>query len=131
MELSVVTVASLGLAGLCLTLIVRGAHKEAAVFISIVTSLLLLGFALRHIQSVFQIIASYIQSVSGGSFYFSILIKVMLTAYVADFTAQLCKDAGEASIASKVELAGKAVIFVIASPVVLSVMELISRLIEL
>ena len=131
MELSVVTVASLGLAGLCLTLIVRGAHKEAAVFISIVTSLLLLGFALRHIQSVFQIIASYIQSVSGGSFYFSILIKVMLTAYVADFTAQLCKDAGEASIASKVELAGKAVIFVIASPVVLSVMELISRFIEL
>lgn len=131
MELSIITVSSLGLMGLCLTLIVKGMHKEAAMFISIVTSLLILMYALYHIQSIFQFVASYFQSISGGSMYFSILIKVMITAYVADFTAQLCKDAGEASIAGKVELAGKVVIFAVASPVVLSVMELISRLISL
>lgn len=129
MELSILTVASLGLLGLCLTLMVRNLNREMAVLISVVTSLLLLMYALYSMRSILEFLSSYFRTISGGGLYFSILVKVLITAYVADFTAQLCRDAGENSIASKVELAGKVVIFTVASPVILSVMELVARLI--
>ena len=129
MELSILTVASLGLLGLCLTLMVRNLNREMAVLISVITSLLLLLYALYSMRSMLEFLSSYFRTISGGGLYFSVLVKVLITAYVADFTAQLCRDAGENSIASKVELAGKVVIFTVASPVILSVMELVARLI--
>ena len=131
MEPSIITVASLGLLGLCTTLLVRSFNKEMALLISIAVSVLLLIYAFYHLRSLLEFLSSYFQKIDGGGLYFSVLVKVLLTAYAADFTAQLCRDAGENSIAGKVELAGKVIIFIIASPVVLSVMELISRLISL
>lgn len=130
MELSIITVASLGLLGLCLALILRGLNREIAMLISIVTSLLLLLYALYHMKSLLEFMSSYFHAISGGGLYFSVLVKVLITACIADFTAQLCRDAGESSIGAKVELAAKVVIFVLASPIILSVMELVLRLIS-
>ena len=53
---------------------------------------------------------------------------MLAVAYVTDFTAQLCRDAGEATIGSKVELAGKVIIFCLAMPVLKAVLELIGSL---
>ena len=60
--------------------------------------------------------------------YFPIIIKVLSIAYITEFTAQLCKDSGETSIASKVELAGKIVIFCVAIPVFISILNLVEQL---
>ena len=61
-----------------------------------------------------------------GKNFFPIIIKVLVVAYLADFTAQLCKDAGESAIAGKVELAGKIVIFYLSMPILLAILELIN-----
>jgi len=114
--------------GMCLSLILRQYNKEMAMMISIVSSILMMLFLLDHIQSFLEIIASYVNRIQGGNLYISILIKILLTAYTADLTAQLCRDAGETSIASKIELAGKIIICLIASPVIVSVLETISGL---
>lgn len=61
---------------------------------------------------------------------FPILLKVLAVAYIADFVAQVCKDAGEEAIGSKVELAGKIIIFYIAVPVMMSVLETLTKLLR-
>lgn len=129
MDHSILTVSALGLMGLCLTLILRQYDKELSILISAVISIFLMLFVLEHVRSFLGLIDSYLQKIQGGSFYLSILVKVLLTAYTADFTAQLCKDAGETSIAGKVELAGKIIICILASPIIVSVLEMISKLI--
>jgi stage III sporulation protein AD len=48
--------------------------------------------------------------------YLSIALKIIGIAYVCEFGVQVCKDAGENSIASKVELGGKVLIAVMAVP---------------
>jgi len=122
------TISAFGMMGMCLSLILRQYNKEMAMMISIVSSILMMLFLLDHIQSFLEIIASYVNRIQGGNLYISILIKILLTAYTADLTAQLCRDAGETSIASKIELAGKIIICLIASPVIVSVLETISGL---
>ncbi|MBQ6685210.1 MAG: stage III sporulation protein AD [Firmicutes bacterium] len=128
MEKSMLTISAFGMMGMCLSLILRQYNKEMAMMISIVSSILMMLFLLDHIRSFLEMIASYLNRIQGGNLYISILIKILLTAYTADLTAQLCRDAGETSIASKIELAGKIIICLIASPVIVSVLETISGL---
>ena len=69
------------------------------------------------------------ERLSYGKYYFPILLKILAVAYVSDFVAQICKDAGESSIGGKVELAGKVLIFYLAIPVMKSVLDMIESLV--
>lgn len=61
-------------------------------------------------------------------FYLDTVLRVIGVAYLAEFGSQMCRDAGERALASKVELAGKALIMVLAVPVVIAVVEVVLRL---
>lgn len=59
---------------------------------------------------------------------FTILIKSMGISYLTVFTSDLCKDFGQNSLCSKVELAGKISIIIIASPMLLKIIQVASDL---
>lgn len=60
--------------------------------------------------------------------YLNVVLKIIGVAYVAEFGAQICRDANESAIAGKVELAGKVIILALAVPIVIAVMEAIIKL---
>ncbi len=64
--------------------------------------------------------------VNGG--YFAIVLKVTGIAYLAQFGMQLCIDAGETSIAGKIELAGKIMMMIVSAPVLLSLLDVVMGL---
>ena len=76
--------------------------------------------------------ASYLQDMysrlAGSREYVPVILKALGIAYITDFTAALCQDAGEKSIAGKVELAGKIAIFFTAVPVFQSLLDLMDSL---
>jgi stage III sporulation protein AD len=47
---------------------------------------------------------------------------------VTDFGSQVLQDAGEKSVAGKVEMAGKIVIMLLAVPIMLAIMETVLKL---
>lgn len=58
-----------------------------------------------------------ISSVSGlKTDYVSLVLKAVGLAYLGEFAGQICRDAGEGSLASKIDLGTKAVIMVMALP---------------
>ena len=59
--------------------------------------------------------------------YFSTILKIIGMAYIVEFGAQISRDAGEDSIAMKIELGGKVIIMVLAIPILLALMELIIK----
>ena len=61
--------------------------------------------------------------------YIAIVFKVLGISYISEFGAQLCKDAGESSIASKIEFAGKVMIITVSAPVMLALINIISEII--
>ena len=121
-------IAAIGLCGLALAVAVKGYKPEMALYITIGTVLVLFAAILFRLTSVFDYLGSIYDQITYGKAFFPIILKVLGVAYVADFTAQICRDAGEASIGSKVELAGKVLIFYLAVPVMMSVLELIAKL---
>jgi stage III sporulation protein AD len=61
--------------------------------------------------------------------YVETILKIVGIAYIAEFGAQITKDAGQGAIASKIELAGKILILAMAIPILTVIIETIINLI--
>ncbi|MBA9027391.1 stage III sporulation protein AD [Peribacillus huizhouensis] len=61
--------------------------------------------------------------------YLETILKIIGIAYIAEFAAQITKDAGQGSIASKIELSGKILILAMAIPILTVIIETIIQLI--
>ncbi len=61
--------------------------------------------------------------------YFSVALKALGICVITGFVADLCRDAGQSSLASKAELAGRCAIFVLSVPLLLSILETAGKLI--
>ena len=66
---------------------------------------------------------------AGLSAVFTVLLKTIGVCYVTDFSADLCRDFGQSSLASKVELAGRISVVVLCFPLVEGLLQLADRLI--
>lgn len=61
--------------------------------------------------------------------YVETILKIIGIAYIAEFAAQISKDAGQGAIASKIELGGKVLILAMAVPILTVLIETIIRMI--
>ena len=61
--------------------------------------------------------------------YLTTILKIIGIAYITEFGSQVCRDAGEGAVASKIEFAGKIFIMLMAVPIIALVLDTIVRLI--
>ncbi|MHB8157554.1 MAG: stage III sporulation protein AD, partial [Desulfocucumaceae bacterium] len=57
------------------------------------------------------------------------ILKIVGIAYIADFGAQICRDAGEGAVASKIEFAAKIMVLVLAVPIVVAVLNSLLKIV--
>lgn len=86
-------------------------------------------FIISQLSSVFQVVRDLAAKLNMDDTYLTIVLKIVGIAYLAEFGSQLCEDAGEKAIGGKIKWAGKVMIFVVATPVILALVNLISDLI--
>ena len=128
MDMDIFRIAAIGLCGVLISAIVKSYKPEFATYVVIATVLIIFSIVIYKLTSVFEFLDEIYNQISYGKNFFPIIIKVLAVAYIADFTAQICKDSGESAIAGKVELAGKVMIFYLAIPVMMAVMDLINKM---
>ena len=97
----------------------------AAVITVICGGVLILLKLIPFFSEIFRTIRE-ISSVSGlKTEYIGLVIKVVGIAYIGEFAGELCRDAGETSLAGKVDLGTKAVIMVMALPLLKTILSTI------
>lgn len=126
--MEILKIAALALAAVILIVLVKNYKPEFGIFVAIGCSVLILYFLVDSLKYAFAYLSDIYGRLEYGKSYFPIVIKVLAIAYITEFTSQLCRDAGESSIASKVELAGKVIIFCVAIPVFVSILNLVEEL---
>lgn len=82
-----------------------------------------------QIAQVFSLLEYIAQKGNIKGMYVDTILKIIGIAYIAEFGAQITRDAGLGSVASKIELAGKVFILVLAVPILTAVIETILRFI--
>jgi stage III sporulation protein AD len=108
--------------------VLKANRPEIAIQISIAAGIIVFTMVLGKISAVIDLLNSYAQRINIDTIYLSTLLKIVGIAYIAEFGAEVCKDAGESAIASKVELAGKVMIIVLAVPIITSLMDLVIKI---
>lgn len=128
--MDILKIAAIALTGVLMAALMKSVNKDMSIYIILVTVIILFTSIIDKLWSAFVFLEDIYGDIEYGKTFFPIILKVLATAYIADFTAQLCKDSGESAIASKVELAGKVIIFYLALPIFTAILELIDSLLN-
>lgn len=126
--MEILKIVAIALTGLILAIVTKSVNKEISIYIVLATVMILFLSVADRMTEIFGFLQGIYDNVTYGRVFFPVMLKVLAVAYITDFTAQLCRDAGESSIGSKVELAGKIVIFYLAMPILSAILELIGAL---
>lgn len=121
-------VVGVGFVGMVLAVFLKERNKEAAVLVSLATGVIIFLFALSRVQAVIEVLWRLASSANINLFYLTTILKIIGIAYIAEFGAQICKDAGESSIAAKIEFAAKVLVMVLALPIIVAILESVLRL---
>lgn len=111
-----------------LLVIIRKENPELAVLLGVAAAgiiLLILLKSIAQLVTVFQTLAVKSQI---SLAYLKLIVKIVGLAYLAGFGAQICKDAGESSMAAKIELAGKIFILSLGIPIMVGLLDLILKI---
>ena len=128
--MEIIKIAGIALTGVISATLLKSINKDISLYVILATAVIILIAVLGEISEIFSFIENIYDDITYGREFFPVIIKVLIIAYITDFTAQLCKDAGEGSIGSKVELAGKVIIFYVAMPILTAILEVINVLLR-
>jgi len=104
-------------------LILRQEKPVMAVILSIVFSVVLFLFMIDKLASIIEVMTELTRRAGINYFFLSTLLKILGVAYLGEFTASICNDAGEQAVAKKVEFAAKIIIAVLALPILVAILE--------
>ncbi len=117
-------IVGIGIVATVIIIILRIQKPEIAVQASIITGVVIFLLLVSKLSAVIELLESYADKADIKPVYFTTVLKITGIAYIAEFGAEVCRDAGESAIASKIELAGKVTIVVLAVPIITSLLDL-------
>ena len=109
---------SVGVIGTFLSMTVRAYKAELGVLTALSTAFLLLFFTVPAMQDIIAGIKNLSENALIDSVYVTAVIKIIGIAYITQFASELAKDANEALLSKKLELAGKISIIALMMPII-------------
>ncbi len=127
--MEILQIVILGIVATLLSVSLKNSSPNFSLLIGLVTGILIFLFMAEYLKKVLDILINLTQSAGVNGTYIEVVLKIMGIAYISRFGAELCKDAGESAVAAKIDLAGKVLIAVVSSPVILALMEMVQNFI--
>ncbi|SFL81366.1 stage III sporulation protein AD [Pelosinus propionicus] len=127
--MEIIQIVGLGFIVTLLILIIKKEKPEIAVQLSLTLASIIFLLILTKITVVLNLFRDMAEKANISQMYLNTILKIIGIAYITEFGAQVCRDAGEGAVAGKIEFAGKVMVMVMAIPIIALVMDTIVRLI--
>jgi len=127
---SIMQIVAMAVVATILILVIRQEKPELAVQVSMIAGLVVFLFAAWKVVEVLQVLERLAVRADLNMVFLGTLLKIIGIAYIAEFGTQVCRDAGENSLAFKVEMAGKVMIVILAIPIITTILDTVSRLLS-
>lgn len=114
-----------------LALSLRGQRPEFAMLLSLGCGAFVLLNLFGQMKGILSGLERVMAGLSGQSDLTGIILKALGICIVAELGSQCCRDAGEAAIAAKVELAAKTALVLMCMPVFTQLLETAGELLRL
>ena len=121
----------IALIGVVAVSVLRAAKPEFAAFAVIGTGIVMVITLLSSLQSAILAFDELVQKSGIDDRVFSAVLKIIGIGYLTEYSASVATDAGCASVAQKLQLGGKIVIFLMSISVVTALVDVVGGLMEL
>lgn len=126
--MDIVKIVGITLVSLIIIILLKQYKPEFAIYISLLTGVLILILVMDKLTGIINLIDSIVSKSNINTEFITLLIKITGIAFLSEFAVSICKDSGEAAIASKIEIGSKIIIISMAIPILSSLLELILEL---
>ncbi|PZD93431.1 stage III sporulation protein AD [Paenibacillus sambharensis] len=116
--MEIIQIVGLGLIATVLILVIKEHKPMFAFLLAAFTGIYVFLFLIGKIDAVIQVLKELAERSGIPSVYLQTILKIIGIAYIAEFGAQIVRDAGQESIATKIEFAGKVLILVMGVPII-------------
>lgn len=115
------------LIGAICAMTLKGSAKNAAMTVAVLSSLLIIGAVILRFSGAVKAITEIMKD-GGMTNYGKVMLKSLGIGIIVNTVGSICRDMGETSLSSGVELAGKIEILLICLPVITEMLSLIKGL---
>lgn len=126
--MEVIKIIGIALIALIIIILLKQYRPEFAIYISLLTGVLILILVMDKLTGIINLLQSLTSKTSINSTFLSLLIKITGIAFLSEFAVSICKDSGEAAIASKIEIGTKIIIISMSIPIISSLLEIILKI---
>ena len=126
--MEIIKIVGIALIALVIIIMLKQYRPEYAIFISILTGILILILVMDRLTGIINLIQSIEDKFTINTQFIALLIKITGIAFLSEFAVSICKDSGEAAIASKIEIGSKIIIISMSIPIISSLLEIILKI---
>lgn len=126
--MEIIKIIGIALIALIIIIMLKQYRPEYAIFISILTGILILFLVMDRLTGIINLIETIQDKFSINTQFIALLIKITGIAFLSEFAVSVCKDSGEAAIASKIEIGSKIIIISMSIPIISSLLEIILKI---
>lgn len=126
--MEIIKIVGIALIALVIIIMLKQYRPEYAIFISILTGILILILVMDRLTGIINLIQSIEDKFSINTQFIALLIKITGIAFLSEFAVSICKDSGETAIASKIEIGSKIIIISMSIPIISSLLEIILKI---
>ena len=120
----VITICFFALMAAILALFLKqGKMPVAALLLTLAAGIIIFLTVLPQLSEIFTVLKDLGEKVNLNYSYMTIIFKLLAIAYITEFAAQLCRDAGEGTLSMKIELGGKIGILIISLPIMTQILQ--------
>lgn len=126
--MDIIKIVGVALCALIIIIILKQYKPEFVVYVSLLAGVIILFMVMDKLSGVINLLTEISNKANVNSQFLGILLKITGIAFLTEFAVSICKDSGEAAIATKVDLAGKILIIAISIPIISSLLESIIKI---
>ena len=125
--MEIIKIIGIGLISLILIIMIKQYKPEYAIFISIVCGILIIAICQDKIIGIINLFKDLNNKTNIDFKYLDILLKITGIAILTEFAVSICKDSGENSIASKIDVGGKVIIISLSMPIIQALLDTVLK----
>ena len=125
--MEIVKIIGIGFLSLIITLVFKEYKKEYVIYVILISGATIIFYSMGTIKSIIDFI-NEISNKSNYNGFISLLLKITGISILTEYAISICKDAGENSIASKIDFGGKIIIISLSIPVISTTLDTLTKL---
>lgn len=126
--MDILRLCAIAIISVVLIITIKPQVPNISILIAIASGIIIFLMLIPALEEVLNSLFDIIDGLNIGNDNIEIIIKIIGISYICEFCSQICIDAGEGAIASKIDLGGKVLIMLISMPIITELLGLITTL---